>query len=379
MKNNFRNTFFGTLCLAASTTLATAQTGNLLAVTRFDDLVRINVPNGAVTPIGPVGISDTLSLINVSGTYYTTNSFWLIQIDPTTGNGTITASITPGFVRLNSLAFNPTTGTCYGLDTFNPQQLHTIDLTTGATTLVGNTGSPNRNLQSLTISDTGAAYAWEAGQPALPGRGLMSIDLTTGQATDVNPLLGGAGRPAAFAFAGSTLIGAGSGLSHVDTTTAATRFLSNTPDLRGMAFTSPASVIPRGVGCPGTLITPILAPDVAPELGSTITFTAGPVAPNPSAILTIGLDGQQSPLGPIPVDLQPFGLGASCRLWSSADATVLIPVQTNPGPGAIASYPLAIPNDPAFAGVQLFVQAFSIDSGVPGGLAATRSLVVTIG
>jgi len=58
--------------------------------------------------------------------------------------------------------------------------------------------------------------------------------------------------------------------------------------------------------------------------------------------------------GPQNVPLQPFGVGfgAGCALLVTADVVAFLPQA-----GGAASWSLAIPNDPAFAGVHLWSQA----------------------
>ena len=132
------------------------------------------------------------------GTLYTaggTVSSPLITVDPTTFTGTAGPDIDLGSstVSIRGMAFAPD-GTLYASNqptctpagcTGGPQDLWTIDTTTGVGTLVGSLGT---GIQGLAFAPDGTLYGWDS-----LGPGLSVIDPATAVLTDVNP---GVGVPA---------------------------------------------------------------------------------------------------------------------------------------------------------------------------------------
>jgi len=130
-----------------------------------------------------------------------------------------------------------------------------------------------------------------------------------------------------------------------------------------------------GAGCAGSAGVPSLTPANSPQLGITFLQNAANLEPNAVfAFMAIGFSNTQSPLGPLPVGLQPFGLGAGCNLLVSADVSVLFPVAG--GSGAFA-FPVPIPL--GLAGVTLYYQCASIDAGAIGSIAVSNGVGTAIG
>jgi hypothetical protein len=158
----------------------------------------------------------------------------LYTLNPATG-GTISTVGPIGFA-VTGLAVHPVSGVLYGSvgrqSPVSPGSLITIDKVTGLGTLVGSFGVPGHTMADLAFTSDGTLYGW-----AEPGRDtLHTIDLTTGQATQVGEsgigTLGSglAATAQAFFLAGD---GAGGRLYGIDRTTGratAVRFSSGGPN-----------------------------------------------------------------------------------------------------------------------------------------------------
>ncbi len=83
---------------------------------------------------------------------------------------------------INGIAWDPTTDTYYGIS-YSPNNLYTIDITTGSCTLVGQATAGSELFISLACSPTGQLYALE-----LNAASLFAVDKTTGAATIIGPL-----------------------------------------------------------------------------------------------------------------------------------------------------------------------------------------------
>lgn len=130
-----------------------------------------------------------------------------------------------------------------------------------------------------------------------------------------------------------------------------------------------------GAGCPGSAGIPSLVPANAPQIGITFTQNVTNLEPNAFfSLMALGFSNTMSPFGPLPFNLQPFGLGATCDLWVSADVSVLFPVSAGAG-----TFQFPMPMETAFTGIALFYQCVSLDGGAPGGMAVTNAVGSAIG
>jgi hypothetical protein len=210
-------------------------------------VVAIDTITGAGTLIGVSGLTSTLALAtnNLTGTMYTVDNITghLDTIDPITGLGTLGPVITGiGAKFVNGLAFD-SSGVLFAeaIDPSSGSSAHlfTVNTTTGAATLVGPI-SPNINLD-LAFSASDALYAWNS------AHGLMTVNTATGAGTLVNPSFSPPSITA-LTFDGGTLLGAGSSLFAIDTSTSATTLIGPIGfDIRGIAL---APTVPE----PGTLL-----------------------------------------------------------------------------------------------------------------------------
>jgi len=220
----------------------------LLACSWDGSCCTIDPTTGAGTVIGPTGFSGLNSLASdSSGTVYSVGGKPLIKIDPNTGVGTLVKDLQPGS-DVRAMAFSPSNilfairnGGGPG-DTTTPDELVNIDVTTGAVTVVGNTGV--NALQAMAFSPNGTLYGWDL------SRGLMTINTSTGIGTAVNPAMALGSGPdiQGLSFApDGTLFGARESLFKVDVTTGATTVVGSGgySDVRGIAFLREPGVSPN--------------------------------------------------------------------------------------------------------------------------------------
>ena len=218
----------------------------------------------------------------------TTTTGDLVSIDSCTGLGTKVNSVASGTV-LGAIAF-AATGALYGANS----SLYSIDATSGAPTLIGATGLTN--FAGLAFDPaTNALYGLElAGSPSSR---LVTIDLSTGAATVVGTLSPNQGTIGDIAFdPAGTLIGTASGsagnlLFDIDKTTAAVtnvRTITGGSDPQGLAFAPRCASADVGA-----------AVSVAPALGDvgtpmSFTGTVANAGPDNATGATLAL---QLPLG----------------------------------------------------------------------------------
>lgn len=155
-------------------------------------------------------------------------------IDPVTGAGTPIGTVSPAF-DFRGLAHG-TGDQLYavadGGGTGINDLLYAIDLGTSSAALIG-TDLGNAGVQALAFNGT-AMYAWST------SLGLMTVDVTTGVATDVNAAVGNGGadiQTLTFTDDGR-LFGARNSLYEVDISTGAVMLIGGTgfANLRGMEF-----------------------------------------------------------------------------------------------------------------------------------------------
>lgn len=217
--------------------------GNILAVAWTGGSSLIDSATGVGTPLGASGALNLNSLAYhpVSGLFYTvsggpaaTNAAAVYTVNPVTGAATNTG-IPLGVSDIRGLAITPA-GICYAIVNAVPDQLYTLNLATGAATLVGSTGSGN--LQALASNSSGALFGWAVTTTTAAVGGLMSINPATGAATAIGS---SAASIQGLAFSPSgVLYGCNTTLYTINTTTGATTAVgpATLGDVRGIEFTN---------------------------------------------------------------------------------------------------------------------------------------------
>ncbi|HLQ38258.1 MAG TPA: hypothetical protein VK348_10670, partial [Planctomycetota bacterium] len=121
----------------------------------------------------------------------------------------------------------------------------------------------------------------------------------------------------------------------------------------------------HGLGCSSSAGTPALdrAPGALPALGTTfpLQFTALPAQPG-ALLLAFGFGIARWNGNALPIDLGATGL-PGCKLWIEPGAGIVI----GHGGGS-GSFPLAIPNHAALAGVLIAAQALVFDPAAGNGI-----------
>lgn len=242
-----------------------------------------------------------------------------------------------------------------------------IDIQTGAVQVIGPTGFTG--IQAM--DNTGAGLrAWDI------NAGLLLINTQSGLATDPFPAVGG---PAGMQFlatnpaSNQTFVGRGAlhslnVLSGV--ATLAVNFSGN-PDLRGAEFTTSRQQL-IGQPCFGA--------NGEPTCSAVLPFTAG--APfsaqsNHHAAGAIGLQivgfSETTYNGlPLPIDLDPIFGTTNCRLFVSADFTLL--GVTSPAGNLVVTI-----NLPPSVALQQFYVQHAVLEPVPGGISFSNGLRVRPG
>jgi hypothetical protein len=129
-----------------------------------------------------------------------------------------------------------------------------------------------------------------------------------------------------------------------------------------------------GSGCAGSNGVPTLSSTSTPRVGTTFTIQVGNLVPSASAaLILVGLSDTTSVLGPLPVDLSPFGL-TGCSALTSMDVLTFVAAT-----GGNATWVFAVPALPALAGARFFNQAASFDTVNTAGLTVSNGGAATIG
>ncbi|MCA8976404.1 MAG: right-handed parallel beta-helix repeat-containing protein [Planctomycetes bacterium] len=132
-----------------------------------------------------------------------------------------------------------------------------------------------------------------------------------------------------------------------------------------------ASYTTFGPGCAGSVGVASNSASAPPRLGTTMVVTIGNLPASNLAIAALGLSNTASPVGPLPIDLGPYG-APGCHGRVSPDATrVLI------GAGGSGSFNFPTPNQTSLIGVVIYTQALVLDAVNPlGGVMSDAAAAV---
>ena len=119
-----------------------------------------------------------VSLDNPDLAYSLTNTGSLYSVDVPTGAYTLLGSL--GISDMSGMAFNPVNGQLYAI---SPTALYSINTSVPSATLIGNLGTSQSLAIALAIDGSGTAYTYDIGDDVL-----YSINLTTGAATSIGPI-----------------------------------------------------------------------------------------------------------------------------------------------------------------------------------------------
>lgn len=225
-----------------------ASAATLIGVSWEGGVVSIDTSAGSFSSIGDSGFAGLNSLARnsagelyaVAGKPFFDADSTLIRIDPVTGVGTALGTLTglPGG-SVRALAFSSADalfaiGNGGGPSAIGvADDLYTINISTGISSLVGNTGFTG--IQGLDFASNGTLYGWDLGTN---GAGLITINAATGLGVDVNTLAGeGSADIQSIVFADDgTLYGARNALYTIDPATGVPTLVAaaDFPDLRGI-------------------------------------------------------------------------------------------------------------------------------------------------
>ena len=340
------------LLLSLTALSAPAAAQDVVGLGWAGDVYDIDLATGNSSYVGNCGFSRINAMAKApDGTLYAVSDSDLITIDPVTGLASYVATTNLNSVR--GLAFDGS-GTLYAAENPVPTAidediLYTIDVGTGATTLVGATGY--FGIQGLSFAN-GVLYAFEIGNGSGLGDGLITIDPVTAVATDVNPSIGGSGSEGQCLFSDTSgnLYCANAELFSVDTSTGLVTLIG------GGAFSVRGAEV-LGAG-PSISVTDLVAGQTA-TLSVSSAESFGVVFPAYS--------------------LQGAGPTSIATTIGTFDFELTPPIRRIPPlfcdvNGAAAT---SIPVPPAASGVSVWVHALALDAtGATGQL--TNALALTV-
>ena len=160
-------------------------------------LVTVNTTSGIASPVGAVlheDVRGALAYDSVRNRLYGADQLGLLRLDTSNGRGSSIGQL--GFDQLDDIAYNPASGVLYGVvSDSDGGKLITVDLATGTATPVGNLGI-SCCVDGLAFKpSTGALYALDTATG-----NLLSINVNTGAASVVGPVTGFDGVAGALAY-----------------------------------------------------------------------------------------------------------------------------------------------------------------------------------
>lgn len=346
---------------------------DMIAVGWGGTLHALDSYTGAVTSLG-AGLfgQNAIARDGLGGLIATTRTQALPYVYDLTRIDPATLAVTPLLassvdVRAFASTGNPVLYAVVNAPTGTADSFALVDTLTLTTTIVGPTGFGT--IQALALKD-GTLYAWDL------NLGLLTIDPTTGAATDLFPTTGAGGANLQWlAVRGDgALVGGNQTLYSVDLTTGVAAVIAGgLPDLRG-AEPWQSHVHAFGTGCAATSGTATLAGALTPGPGAGLTLQSTNHAPNAIGLTLIGFSNTTFGGLPLPLLLDPIFGTTNCSAYLSADISVA--GITSAVAPATLSFQLT---PPPLADVFTFFAQHLVLEAVPGGLSLSNAVVVQLG
>jgi hypothetical protein len=360
---------FGMLSLLPAGFLA-AQ--DLVAVGWTGGIWTIDSTTGAATMTG-TGLfgQNALAFDNQHRLWCTTRTvntpyaYGLTVVDPVANTATQMFANSSDFRGLAGTG----TATLYGIRDGAPDTLCLVDTTTGSITAVGGTGYGS--IQALAVH-RGVLYAWDL------SAGLLTVNPTSGAATDVNPSVGGSVGSGTIQFLCShsdgRLLAGGTSLYSIDVVTGAATLIglmNAGADLRG-AEQYFGSITSFGQGCNGPSGPIVLSVTGTPSPNQLLTATSATHAASVFGLLVFGFSNTTYNSQPLPINVDPLLGTNGCALLVSPDATLL----GGAAPNGSLAFGLFLP--PIAAHLTFHLQHAAFDP-VPGGMSFSNGVTVHVG
>ena len=188
-------------CLVTPAALAAPGTGTLYGTSASGgNLISINTQTGVGTIIGPIGafVVPALAVHPLTGVLYAgqgAGNANIYTVNPATGVGTLLGPTGLAFAAVGDLAFSPS-GVLYasvnivGDGGSGSDNLATINLSTGAATVIGPYGGALDGMEAISFDSGGQLWGARDGHAGTGTPGLYTINTTTGAATLVAPIVG---------------------------------------------------------------------------------------------------------------------------------------------------------------------------------------------
>ena len=208
--------------LALATMLGTGFDGTLYQIEEAD---------GSGSAIGAAGSGLNSAASDGNGLVYSVTNDTLVEIQ-SDGSSILGAQLDRA-IDARGIAFS-LGGVLFAIEGefgFDDDILVTIDVVTGAVATIGSMGIDQ--VQGLAFAPNGTLYAWDG------NAGLLTVDPSTGLATDVNPAEGGTFAIQTIEFApDGTLYGGNEELFEISVADGTTSTIGsgNYTDVRGLAF-----------------------------------------------------------------------------------------------------------------------------------------------
>lgn len=288
-------------------------------------------------------------------------TYYLTRIEASNG------LVQPMFVTapFRSLASDAGTSLFGLVDAVPADILRRIDTTTGQSVVVGSLGLGNA---VAIVSRQGQLYGWDS------TIGLVTIDATTGHATDVNTAFAGPSIAwLAVREDGALIGGGGFSMYAIDPATGTATFTSNTngSNLTGAVASGLARGI--GVGCNGGLGQVNLTVSGALRAGTVLTSqSAGHGLGTLGSTLVLGLSRTAHQGLTLPLNLDPLLGTQDCTLQTSIDS-----IRTGWTTLGLAQFFVPLPA--GLGGATFYLQHAVFEPAVPGGMSWSGAVRVHVG